>query len=501
MTIGQFLKILRAHMKLIFMFMLTAGTVAILVTTILPKRYEATASVMVDTKVANSALGSGSALPAMESNVANIVSTNLDIIGSPNVALGVVDTLRLEQNPRARELLAGSGPLGDLREWVYGWISILLSQEEEGREVSVKDWMADRLLRNLRLKSNRDSRLIKVSYSSPDPRFSATVANAFVQSYREMLLQLRVQPAQQSTKWFDEQIRDLKRNLEQAEAKLSKFQQEKGIVATDEKLDLENAQLADLSAQLATAQTQSYESLAKQRQLQEFLTKGGSAATAPVEVLNSPTVQQLKQQAAQDEAKLGELSRRVGKNHPQYVAAATQAQRTKGELQQEMRNVARGLSSNSGVSQQREAALRGALQQQRNRVLKLKGDRNELAMLARDADNAQRAYNEAVQRSTQTRLESKADQTGGSVIDSAVAPTKPASPNMTFNLAVALAAGLVLGIGVALFCETVNRYVRSEQDIVEILGIPVLAVLAPKVSARQNVRQLKRSGVYSLPGT
>ena len=498
MTIGQFLKILRARMRLILMFMLTACVAAIVVTMILPKRYEATASVMVDTKAADSALSSGSAPPTMENNVANVVSTNLDIIGSPNVALKVVEMLRLEQNPRARELLVGSSPLGELREWVYGWISRLLPQEE-GKEASVRDWMADRLLRNLRLNSNRDSRLIKVSYSSPDPGFSAAAANAFVQSYRDTLLQLRVQPAQQSTKWFDEQVSDLKRNLEQAEAKLSKFQQEKGIVATDEKLDLENAQLSDLSAQLATAQTQSYESAAKQRQFQEFLTKGGSAATAPVEVLSSPSVQQLKQQAAQDEAKLGELSRRVGKNHPQYLAAAAQLQRTRSALRQEMRNVAQGLSSSSGVSQQREVALRSALQQQRNRVLKLKGDRNELAMLARDAENAQRAYNEAVQRSSQTRLESKADQTGGSIIDSAVAPTKPASPNVVLNLAVALAAGLVLGIGVALFCETVNRYVRSEQDIVEILGIPVLAVLSAKVSARQNVRQLKGPGVYSLP--
>jgi capsular polysaccharide biosynthesis protein len=66
-------------------------------------------------------------------------------------------------------------------------------------------------------------------------------------------------------------------------------------------------------------------------------------------------------------------------------------------------------------------------------------------------------------------------------------------------MAIALVAGLALGIGFALFSETVNRYVRSEQDIIEIIGVPVLAVLVPKLGGKQNVRALKSPALYSLP--
>ena len=53
--------------------------------------------------------------------------------------------------------------------------------------------------------------------------------------------------------------RRLRANLEQAQAKLSKFQQIKGIVVTDERLDQENARYGTLISQLATAQAERVE--------------------------------------------------------------------------------------------------------------------------------------------------------------------------------------------------------------------------------------------------
>jgi capsular polysaccharide biosynthesis protein len=99
-----------------------------------------------------------------------------------------------------------------------------------------------------------------------------------------------------------------------------------------------------------------------------------------------------------------------------------------------------------------------------------------------------------------TRMESEIDQPSGSVVDSAMVPTKPASPNATLNLSVALALGFAFGIGLALIREAADRCVRTEHDLVEILGTPVLAVLSRKPVAYQNVRALKAPTTYSLPG-
>lgn len=500
MNFGQFLRILRARLNLIFVVTVAAIAVTAAVTMMLPKGYDATASVMVDPKQTDWVSGTTSLQTSLD-RLDNIVSTQVDVIGSPAVALKVVEALQLEKNPRAKELLSGSGPIAALRESVaivQQWILSLLPGETDSRQMSLKDWMADRLLRELKLKSNRDSRLIKVNYTSPDPDFSAAVANGFVKAYLDTVVQLKVKPARQTTQWFDEQTREFKRDLEEAEAKLAKFQQEKGIVASDERMDVETGRLAEISAQLAMAQSLSYESLARQRQLREYLASGGRGE-APSEVATSPVIQQLKASVAEREAKLSELSKRVGKNHPQFLSATTELEQLRSQLNQEMRTAAQSMITSTGVAPQREGALRGALEQQRGKVLKLKSDRNELAGLMREVENAQRAYSAAAQRYTQTKMESEVDQATASVVDTAVAPAKPSSPKLALNMAIALVMGLAISVGLALFFETVNRYVRSEQDIVELIGVPVLAILSPKTGMRQNVRYLQGPNIRALP--
>jgi succinoglycan biosynthesis transport protein ExoP len=490
MNFRQFLAILRARSGLIFIVTLAALAAAASLTMLLPKRYEATASVVVDPKSANPVGGAQSPfVPTADS----IVSTHLDILGSPNVALRVVDTLKLEADPRAEALLAEAGPLARLREFA----SNLFPDEEAEPPGSRRDWMANRLLHHLQLNARRQSRLIKVTYASSDAEFSAVVANAFVRAYLESLLQLRVNPVKQGESRFDKQLKELKGDLEEAQNKVTKFQQEKGIVATDERMDVENVRLADLSAQLVAAQGQTYASQARQRQLRAFLATG--RGETPAEVLNSPVVRELKQEISQREAKINELSKRIGPNHPLYRSAEDDLVRLKKRLNEEMRTAGEGYLADSRVASQSESAIRATLARQRAKVFRLKADRSALAMLMQDADSAQRAYNNALDRYTQAKVQSDIDSANGSILDSAAVPTRPVSPKLSVNLAIALAVGIMLGVGAALYRETANRYVRSEQDLVEFLDLPVLAVLTPKRAGQQSRPQLNAPRVYALP--
>lgn len=502
MHFSQLMTILRARARLILGITACALVIGGAVTLVLPKRYDAVASVMVDVNGADSVWGANNPAPATGGDkLTSVVSTHLDILGSPAVALRVVELLRLENDPRAAELLGGSGVLAWVLHWkaaVIDALNDLFSGGEAGEEEqSMKHWMADRLLSNMTPRANRDSRMIRLTYSSWDPEFAAAAANAFLNAYQETMLDLRVQPAKQSTKWFDDQVRKLKLDLEEAEARLAKFQQSKGIVATDERMDLENARLAEISAQLSMAESQSYESAAKERQIREFM--AGRSNDPPPEVVSSHLVQQLRASLADREAKMGELAKRIGPNHPQYQAAANEARQIKQQLSEAMRSAANSALSGTGVAGQREGSLRSALERQRSRVLKLKEERNQLGALVRDVDNARRAYNTGVERMTQTRMDSQVDHANAPIVYSAAVPIRPSGPNKTLNLAIALAMGLGLGVGLALFTETVNRYVRSQEDIVEIVGVPVLAVLAPKLRGRPNPRALKQPAFHSLP--
>jgi succinoglycan biosynthesis transport protein ExoP len=486
MGFSQFLTILRARRALILSIVLVVVASVAGITTLLPKRYQASASVMVDQKIAYANAGP-SALPGRPGDV---ITTQIDILTSPAVALRVVEELKLVERPDIGSLLAESNVLK--RTW---WtIRSLFTFDEEGPEPDLKNVIADAMLRNLSVKSNRDSYMLRITYAAPVPEFAAAVADSFARSYLATVESLRAGPAKRDTKEFDERIRTLRDQLEEAETKLANFQQKKGIVASDERLDLETGRLNELSAQLAMAQSQSAESQARQRQLREYL--AGGRGDAPGEVWASPVVQQLRGSIAEREAKLSDLSQRLGPNHPTYQTASIELQKLRGQLSAEMRAAAESAVNASTVQPQREGSLRSSMEHQRSRVLQLKNDRNTLAILQREVDSARQSYEAVAQRLTQSRLAGDVGQAIGWIVDGAVVPTRPTSPNAPLNVALALVAGLVLGVGVALASESIDGYVRSERDIVELLEVPVLAVLSARGG---RGRYLPAPNIHALP--
>ncbi|HKU72154.1 MAG TPA: GNVR domain-containing protein [Burkholderiales bacterium] len=489
MTFAQFFTILRARLGLIMAVIVTVVVIVACVTMALPKRYQAVTSVMVDQKVTYS----NATTNQSNSRPGEVMSTQLDILTSPAVALRVVDQLNLAQRPDIGTLVQEYNPAK--RAWWF--VNSLFSSDDKGEQGDIRDWIAERLLDHLAVKSNRDSYVVRLTYTAPDPEFSSAVANGFAQAYLATVQSLRAGPAQLDTKEFDQQIKTQRQELEQAEEKLAKFQQQKGIVATDERLDLETSRLNEISGQLAMAQSMSYESQARQRQLQEFLASGGKNG-APADVYSSPVVQQLRQAVAEREARMSDMSKRIGPNHPQYVAAQNELHQLRSQLHQEMRSAAEGAMANSNVAPERAGALRAELERQRGKVLKLKSDRNQLAVLQRDVDAAKQAYDATAQRLTQSRMASEGGQATGTVVDAAVTPIKPAGPKLGLNIVLACIAGLVLGIGIALGCESVDGYVRSERDLLEILDVPILAVMSPKGSGRKG-RYLAEQNIYALP--
>src|SRR5262249_56564510 len=96
------------------------------------------------------------------------------------------------------------------------------------------------------------SSVIGITYSAGSSKFAADVANAFANAYVNTTLNLRVEPAKQASAWFDDALKGMRADLEQAQAKLAAFQREKGILIADERMDVETGRLAELSSQTRT---------------------------------------------------------------------------------------------------------------------------------------------------------------------------------------------------------------------------------------------------------
>ena len=110
-----------------------------------------------------------------------------------------------------------------------------------------------------------------------------------------------------------------------------------------------------------------------------------------------------------------------------------------------------------------------------------------------DIETAQRAYEGLSQRATQTNVESQNGQTNIAVLNAASPPSEPSKPRVLLNVLVSIFLGTLLGVGLALMLELINRRVRSADDLVEALDLPVLGSIASATA------MLKRSARGKQP--
>lgn len=446
MSFSQFLAILKARKKLaMLIFSLTVlGT--LLASLLLPKSYTATATLLINTKSVDPI--TGYSLQAMM--LPGYMATQVDILESRNVALKVVNQLNLEQNAGAVEKF----------------------NDATGGEGDIRLWFAELFSENLEVEPSKKSNTIAVNYKHANPVFAAQMANAYASAYLNTNLRLKTEPAKKAAEFFDNQIKTLRNNVERAQAKLTAYQKAHGITATEGRLDIEMARLAELSSQLVLVQAQKYDNESRTKQLRS------GAANASQEVLTNSLIQNLKSQLVVAQNKLSTLSQRLGVNHPEYQAALEDVESIRLSIARETGKTTRSVSENANASQKKEAEVSAALNAQKEKVLKLKSEQDEVTALQRDLEGAQRIYDSALLKLGQSNLESESDQTDIAILNEAVPPLEHAFPKLGLNMFVSVVLGLLLSLVAALLAELSNRKVRSSEDISSAVGVEVLADLS-----------------------
>jgi uncharacterized protein involved in exopolysaccharide biosynthesis len=250
------------------------------------------------------------------------------------------------------------------------------------------------------------------------------------------------------------------------------LQKEKGILATDEKLDIESSRLAELSTQLLQATNSTYEA-----QSRSGMAKGSGSRENLPEVLGNPVIQSIKAELMRAEAALSETSTRLGPNHPQYQQQASQVANLRGRLGAEMNRVVQGVQNLTAQNRSRQEQLQAAVDAQRQKVIEMRDAKNAAYILARDVDTAQKAYEAAAQRYTVNKVESGARYSNVSILNEATAPAAAARPKVLMNLALGVLLGLVLGLAAVFLMELLDRRVRSTDDLDANLEAPVIGQL------------------------
>jgi len=420
-------------------FLFIMGLVVIS-TALSTKVYTATSSLLFDDAAIDPVAGTQASVDGLKA----LLSTQTDIVKSEAVAADVVKSLELVTPQVLEQWRTSTGGSGDVNTWY-------------GRQ----------LLGSLDVSPVTDSRVLNLSYSSADPRFSALMANGFAASYLETRLRFQTDPAKTYSRWFQDRTREVRSNLEQAQARLTAFKRKTGIVDSGAAADPESSRLAELSGQLTGAEASAADMAAR---------AGRSVSQSP-DVQGSSVVQSLRSQIASKAAQVSQMATNLGPNHPDRVAAEAELRELHARLNTEVGTVTRSVQVASGAAGAKQAALRGMLNAQRGRMLGLSTDRAQLDVLQRDVDSARAAYDAVTMKLETMRLQAVAPASNVRQLDQATPPLLPSKPSIPLRLLLGTILAAMLATAVSIIAELRRPLLRTNSGVANIAGVPVLAVV------------------------
>ena len=262
----------------------------------------------------------------------------------------------------------------------------------------------------------------------------------------DVSVDLRVAPARQSATFLEEQSKALRANLEKAQATLSKFQQTKGIVVTDERLDQENARYSALigAARRGAGGAGRDRHPAAQHRRRDLARRPAERRRCKASSRSLPAAQ----------TKLSEVSSIVGKNHPTRQQLEAQVAELQRQLAAEIRRVSGGTSVSSRGSSQKVAELQTLVDEQKKQLLvAARRPGPDRRLPARRRGGAARLRRRRACGSRQLNMEGQNNQANTRLLSPAVEPLEPSRPKVLVGIVASLLGGLVAGLAAALAME------------------------------------------------
>lgn len=338
-------------------------------------------------------------------------------------------------------------------------------------------------------------RLVNLHFTAYDPQLAAAAVNALAQLYIEQSLEFRYNTSSEATGWLSDRVEAQKRKSEAAEQALQRFRESEGLVNLAERQGLMDQKLGGLSAALIAAKT---ERTGKEATLQQLRALPRlQLATFPL-MLDNANVQKLRAELLELQAEQARLAESLGEKHPEMVRLRGRLTGVESKLEAEVGSALAAQAAACETARQQERALVAALEAAKAEAMALNRASIQYGVLQRDVEAHQALLRELLGRSQQTGLESELKSTNIRVVEKAEAPRAAILPRTMWNYQVALIAGLLLGLGLAVLFEHLDNTVKTPEDVQQQLGLPFLGMV-PEVGVGGEERGEAGPYVLRLP--
>ncbi len=330
------------------------------------------------------------------------------------------------------------------------------------------------------------SRLVGINFISPYPQEASRIANAVANSYIQTNLERKFNTTAFAREFLDERLASTKRLLEDTERRFTQYAEEQGLLdiggATSGAGSLEENAIVSLNRELSVAESE------RIRAEQEYLI--ATQTQPPVELLQSTTLNALRQSRSALLADYQELLSRFKPDYPDMVRLQSRIDRVEDEIEREADTIVRAnlnelsLVFDAAIAREqslreRVEELRGVLQDDRNR-------RIEYRILQREVETVRAQYEALLQRSKEVSIASGVGSSNVSIVDTALVPRRPFQPNLRSSLLRAFGISLLLGVGLAFVLNFFDDTIKTPEDVRNKLGLPMIGVV-PKLSGKKDI--------------
>lgn len=448
LTLRQLAAMLAARRTLILGVTLLIFVATAVLTWLQPRTWTASASVYIDYRENDPLSGQG--LSAMLDD--SYLQTQLELLHSRQVAERVIESLRLRETPGFRKAEARTS-------------------EEKASEQLVR-----RILENTRIEQARGSRLVTILTDAGTAAQARDLANAIVAAYLRQSEDMTSSQARSRFEQYNAQLDQLRETVNQVQARLTRYQQDNDVLSVQDHGDLESRKLDTLTATLTELESELRTARSRRSALQSQLGEGTVPEDTPV-AAQSPLITTLKSQLSDIDRQAADVQGALGPNHPTIRGLAQERARILSRIRTEAQSLIHGADNDVSRLEAQTSALRAEISTQRQLVLKLMQQRNQIAAYQRELDSAQQVYDSALRRYDSLSLASNILSPNVTIMRQAETPTAPSRPRVALNLLLGLLTGMVVAIGLALLLELAQRRLRSPDDLRGNPDLPLIGMI------------------------
>ena len=492
LSFEELLRKLRRRVWLILAIVAALTVLTAVVSLLLPSRYTATAAVLVADNT-SAAPDLVAVAQGMQPDLA-FMSSQVQVIGSRNLAAIVVDKLGLESDPEFNTQLQEK----NIFQQIIGLLPIDWIKQTLGLEAPIDPELAKRLERegiidnfieDLDTEMVELSRVINITFTSEDREKSALIANAIADAYINQHLENQYESIRRTMSWLNDRVSALRQEVKTADDAVEKFRSERGLLQGTRGETISEQQLSELSSQLVLARSARAEAEARLSQVRGLARSGGTSSIA--EVMSSTLISSLITQETEVKRKLAQYSQEYGERHPLPISAKAELQDIQNKIATEVNRVVQSLQNAVVVAAAREQSLQRSLDQFSTRLSKSNADEVTLRALQRDADAARNTLEAFLQDTHQLSAKDtlKAEQADVTLISYAPIPIEASFPKRKLLVLLAIVVSGLIGIVVALIVEQLDAGFRSSEQVEQAFDVPVLGLvpsLAHGSSKRNN---------------